>query len=470
MFTSGGMLRRVTERKPPGVSIESWVEMQIREAQERGEFDDLPGRGQPLKGIDGPHDDMWWIKQWLKREGLSFTPPTLALRKSVEDTLGGIGRLRSEKAVRDVAEELNERIRQMNRMPPADGPPTSLGVIDVERLVESWRAQRAAIESTAGADTNLTARTAPSAESAVKKGLGPVARASRAGRKARVERVGGWSSDEAEARFRAGEEALWREECTIAPEALDVETSAGSTRVYRWPGAGESLVLLHGMGGAAIQWVRVVRELVSRDVYAIDTMGDVGRSRPKQAFRDHAQVDEWLSETLAALGLERVHLVGHDHGAYLAMRRAIASSNRVITLTLLDPSGFAERSARMVGRLVTSVAVILLPGPARRWAATRIGMPLLAHKLLGRLTFLALRHHRYGLPMPRAVRDDELASLSVPTLVLVGAKTVMFEPDGFVRRVRAQVPCVEADVVPGVAYAILADAATGARIRQFACP
>ena len=132
----------MTERKPAGVSFETWIDAQIREARERGEFDNLPGAGKPLASIDIHDDDMWWIKQWLKRENLSFTPPALALRKSVEDMLESVGKLRTEAAVRQVVGELNERIREMNRIPPMDGPPTSLSVLDVESVVSLWRERR----------------------------------------------------------------------------------------------------------------------------------------------------------------------------------------------------------------------------------------------------------------------------------------------------------------------------------------
>lgn len=132
----------MTDRKPAGVSFETWVDAQIREARERGEFDNLPGHGKPLASIDGHDDDMWWIKQWLQRENLSFTPPALALRKSVEDMYESLGRLNTESAVRDVVEELNRRIRELNRMPPADGPPTSLSPLDVESVVALWQERR----------------------------------------------------------------------------------------------------------------------------------------------------------------------------------------------------------------------------------------------------------------------------------------------------------------------------------------
>ncbi len=149
----------VTERKPANVNFETWVDAQIRASRERGEFDNLPGHGKPLPNLDVYADDLWWIKQLLKREELSFTPPALALRKSVEDLLDSVGRLRSERTVRDVVEELNGRIRHMNRIPPVDGPPSSLMPLDVERVVARWNEQRRAYEApTAQAPSDAATR------------------------------------------------------------------------------------------------------------------------------------------------------------------------------------------------------------------------------------------------------------------------------------------------------------------------
>ncbi|MFB6556762.1 DUF1992 domain-containing protein, partial [Streptomyces sp. NPDC056405] len=67
----------MTERKPPGVSYESWVEKQIRESTERGGFEDLPGFGKPLRNLDRPYDEMWWIKEKMDREQVSFLPASL---------------------------------------------------------------------------------------------------------------------------------------------------------------------------------------------------------------------------------------------------------------------------------------------------------------------------------------------------------------------------------------------------------
>ncbi|MFB6617615.1 DUF1992 domain-containing protein [Streptomyces sp. NPDC085524] len=133
----------MTERKPPGVDIESWVDRQIREAADRGEFEELPGFGKPLASLDAPYDEMWWIKGKLHREGFSALPPALALRKEAEDALAAARAARSERRVRAIVAEINEKIAAALRMPPP-GPPLNLAEYDVEDVVEQWRAARAA--------------------------------------------------------------------------------------------------------------------------------------------------------------------------------------------------------------------------------------------------------------------------------------------------------------------------------------
>ena len=57
---------------------ESWIDRQIREAQERGEFDNLRGAGKPIKGLGGREDENWWIKGLIERENMR--PPSCRAR------------------------------------------------------------------------------------------------------------------------------------------------------------------------------------------------------------------------------------------------------------------------------------------------------------------------------------------------------------------------------------------------------
>ncbi|MBN6050619.1 DUF1992 domain-containing protein [Nonomuraea sp. RK-328] len=132
----------MSDRKPYGVNFESWIDRQIREAEERGEFDDLPGKGKPLPDLDKPYDEMWWIKQKLRSEGLSMPlPPTLQLRKDAEEALAEARAARSERQVRQIVEEINTRIREAIRI-GLSGPPLNLLPYDVDKIVAEWRASR----------------------------------------------------------------------------------------------------------------------------------------------------------------------------------------------------------------------------------------------------------------------------------------------------------------------------------------
>jgi len=129
---------------------ERGIERTIREAQERGDFDDLPGAGKPLD-LGNPHDPDWWVKQLIQREQLSLVdalPPAVGLRREAEQFPGSLLRLGTERQVREHLEDFNERVAADWRR-PAVGPtsPVVAYQVDVERVAGQWREQVAASRS-----------------------------------------------------------------------------------------------------------------------------------------------------------------------------------------------------------------------------------------------------------------------------------------------------------------------------------
>ena len=131
----------MTEQKPPGMSWDSWIEQQIREAREAGLFDNLPGAGKPLASLAEGYDPLWWVNQLVQREQISVLPPSLEMLRKVESEMAAIWQLGDEAKVRSRVLALNREIAKVNAR-ATEGPPTRLGPLDVEAIVAEWRARR----------------------------------------------------------------------------------------------------------------------------------------------------------------------------------------------------------------------------------------------------------------------------------------------------------------------------------------
>ncbi|MGZ3146705.1 DnaJ family domain-containing protein [Lentzea chajnantorensis] len=125
----------MTQRKPHGMDFESWIDRQIREAQERGEFDGLPSAGKPLPGAGEPLDEDWWIKRKVREEeGTAGLPPSLVLRKEAESAKERALTAPTDEDARAIIEAINARILDALRK-PLSGPPLNLMPFNVEKLV-----------------------------------------------------------------------------------------------------------------------------------------------------------------------------------------------------------------------------------------------------------------------------------------------------------------------------------------------
>jgi hypothetical protein len=130
----------MTERKPSGMSFTSWIDQQIAEAAERGAFDNLPGAGKPLPKRGEADDEQAWLRDKLRREGVSadvLLPTPLKLRKESARLAETVPELRSEQEVREAVAELNRQIKEWRRIPV--GPPIFVPLVDEDRAVAAWR-------------------------------------------------------------------------------------------------------------------------------------------------------------------------------------------------------------------------------------------------------------------------------------------------------------------------------------------
>ncbi|MFC3502876.1 DUF1992 domain-containing protein [Micromonospora krabiensis] len=138
---------------------EAAVEAQIRSAQERGEFDNLPGAGKPIPGRNLPYDEGWWIRSFMEREKLPahlLLPTPLQLRRRIEQVPDEVRDLPTEQAVRAFCAVLNAEVMAWLRTPT--GPRVVVRPVDVDAVVRRWREERRPAAATTAAPAEPPAR------------------------------------------------------------------------------------------------------------------------------------------------------------------------------------------------------------------------------------------------------------------------------------------------------------------------
>jgi pimeloyl-ACP methyl ester carboxylesterase len=189
-------------------------------------------------------------------------------------------------------------------------------------------------------------------------------------------------------------------------------------------------------------------------MYAIDTIGDLGRSRQQLPVESADDLSLWLDETLSRLRLGHAHLVGTSYGGFLALNVAARRPDRVLSLYLIEPAGLVPAAlAKFMFWGLSSLFASLLPASMRRIAARRLRNPLVEDRELMRLGLFAARNHRSRLLRPQPLTDEQLHSIAVPAHFVLGAKSEAF-PIKTAQARAALLPAATTAVVQGAGHAV----------------
>jgi len=230
----------------------------------------------------------------------------------------------------------------------------------------------------------------------------------------------------------------------VPPEQL---ISVAGRKVYvEDRGAGPPVLLVHGFGASSYSWREVIRELEDDfRIVAVDLAGFGLSERPtdKNDYTRFAQ-GELLLGVLDALGIDRVHLVGHSYGGSVSVALAVRHRERIESLTMVDsaaPEYPRLRRSPVAGlRPLTYLFVRTrslrrsnVEASLRRSAADdSIVDAKLVDEYWRRLAVEGSPRAFWGLTTP--LRDPQgtvsLAELEVPTLLVWGGQDVLIPPSG----------------------------------------
>lgn len=242
-------------------------------------------------------------------------------------------------------------------------------------------------------------------------------------------------------------------------------------------GAGEPVLLVHGVGGWAENWTYTLPALASAGLRAIacDLPG-FGESQRAARARYFDPQDpfyaRFIGELLDALALERIHLVGHSLGGAVATVTAICFSARIRRLVLVAPGGFGEELifafrltslpvAQLVARLLPTIFVrstveanFADPSRAPAWVFeqaeryARAGGAVEFTRVMGQVA--TLRGQREDVRSAWYARAPELR---MPTLVLWGRRDAIL-PVSQARQVKTRVPQAEVRIIEDAGHLV----------------
>ncbi|MBS3695706.1 alpha/beta fold hydrolase [Rhodococcus qingshengii] len=270
--------------------------------------------------------------------------------------------------------------------------------------------------------------------------------------------VGYWRSASARATYLARYDLAFRE-CPEATEMRDVRTEFGIVRVYRY-GISRAgvvpVVLVPGRSSGAPMWADTLSRLGNREAYAIDALGDAGKSvqdRPLGGAGDQAA---WLDEALTGLGLTRVHLIGHSFGGWSAANLASRHPERVATLTLWEPILVLAGLRWQMYVATLPSALPFLPESWRRKGLESIGGVKEGKVITSPVAAMidaGAAGYRAALPTPVQFDDAALARLSMPTFVGLGAQSAVTDAEAAARTART-LPNATVRVWPGGTHSL----------------
>ncbi|KUL36801.1 alpha/beta hydrolase [Streptomyces sp. NRRL F-4489] len=270
--------------------------------------------------------------------------------------------------------------------------------------------------------------------------------------------VGRYVSDARRDHYFAACDALYALGAPAAAEE-DVETSFGTTHVYRYAPADPAarartpVVLVHGAGSCSAMWYPNTGALsADRPVYALDTPGDPGRSVQREPIHRPERAAQWLDEALAGLGLDRVHLIGSSYGGWLALNQAHRGPGRLASVTLLDPGGLEKVGLRFFAWIFVSLFATFAPKALRPRLAAWLEQPVLVVPELRTMVQRGIRAYRIRRPAPLPLSDEELATVRTPLYLVLGRRSLLLHPDRQVERVPRLIPGARAEIIAATGH------------------
>ena len=271
-------------------------------------------------------------------------------------------------------------------------------------------------------------------------------------------------------------------------ETMYVDTPYGKTHMLA---VGDEqatpLLLIQGLAGSAVLWHHQFADFAQkRRVYAVDIVGQPGRSEPNPLSLFDDSYARWLLSVMDALDIQQADIAGVSLGGWIIHRVGVIAPERIRKAVLLSPMKLARAKVRLRRYIANG-----LKGDrgddrledrlnVREFTTSPDGESRKEYDmLLARAMALATKHYRLGLAMGlqegqrfpskfmtglRVIRKfaasmspDELASFKAKGLVLLGEHEMLYDAQHAAQRVRDHAPNLSVHILDGAGHAAIYD-------------
>jgi pimeloyl-ACP methyl ester carboxylesterase len=261
-------------------------------------------------------------------------------------------------------------------------------------------------------------------------------------------------------------------EWSVTYQTRDIVTQHGITHVISCEESPSfPLFLLHAGYASSTMWFPNILELSQhRMVYAIDTIGEPGKSIPAHSLPSKQDMADWLIGVMDGLGVSQADFVGLSRGGWLATNLAILAPQKVRRLCLLSPAASFVSLNKFFSLVASSVMRLRMNIVLRTALYSWVAKGFKINPAFEKQFIIGLKYWMYpkvGI-MPVAFEDDELLKLSMPALMLIGGEDRLNSQPS-IQRARKLVPHLQAEVIPLAGHFLCMDQASivNAKILEF---
>ncbi|MCP4133038.1 MAG: alpha/beta hydrolase [bacterium] len=239
---------------------------------------------------------------------------------------------------------------------------------------------------------------------------------------------------------------------------VDVDTSLGKTHVII---SGENnkkpLVLLHGSGAnSAINWKPYAAHFSKNfTVYAVDIIGQPGKSRLLKLPKTPEDYTRWLNEVYTGLELKKASLIGASYGGFIAHWFLHHYPGKVDKLAMFSFAPTKEGVPVSTAARMIYYAIFNSRSNMRKAMVWYNNGPFKSREYEKEMIDLVLETYEYTrshLIVPTFLPEQAIKKISSPVLIILGEHDVVYNAKKSRDYCEETNPLIRFDVVPGAGH------------------